>query len=162
MSLLIIVLAITLIIGSMMWILPSAREKRQMQLRRAAQASGLRVQLVKLDFKGILEPISCTAYSLSRHRGEKAKDLWKYYNKNTDHTEQQSAWQSSVDNVTRPLFEPLNDPEPGHLEEILAELPHDWLAVEQRSDATVLYWLERGEEESVAQIARVLKTLQEL
>ena len=133
-----------------------------MLLRRAAQASGLRVQLAKLDFKGILEPISCTAYSLSRYHGKKAKDLWKYYNKNADHTEQQSAWQSSIDDITRPSFEPLNDPELGHLEEILAELPHDWLAVEQRSDATVLYWLERGEEASVVQIARVLKILQEL
>lgn len=160
MSLLIIVLAITLIIGSMMWILPSPRERQQMHLRKAALACGIRVQLVKLEVKGLREPISCTAYGLPWTRGEKPKSLWKYYNKNADYGQTQSAWQSDIVATTQPSFESLNPVDLDYLESMLCELPSDWLAVEQRSDATVLYWLEKGEEEAVKRINKVLRALQ--
>ncbi len=159
MSLLIIVLAITFIIGSMMWVLPSPRERHQMKLRQKAFRAGLRVQITKFNFKNIQEPINCIAYSLPFSREKKPQKTWEYYNKAIKHEDNHSIWQSEINQLNYANNEPLNNIELQYLDDILVKLPKDWLAVTQQLDSVVLYWQERGDEESVTQIVEILQTL---
>ena len=48
MTVLIIVLAVILILGSALWVLPSPRQREQMDMRREAMLKGLQVKLSKI------------------------------------------------------------------------------------------------------------------
>lgn len=157
MKILVIVLAVVLIMGSALWVLPSPRQRQQMAMRRAAMTKGLQVKLTKvkdLEYPG--EEVACIAYRLPRQRvnDPNAKEWMLYRHSEADPELHIPGW--------------LYDRDGGRyrfangdaISKILSELPKDVLAVQATAGAASIYWNERGEMEDVETILRVLGELQ--
>ena len=157
MKILVIVLAIVLIMGSALWVLPSPRQRQQMAMRRAAMTKGLQVKLTKvkdLEYPG--EETACIAYRLPRQRvnDSKAKTWMLYRHSEADSERHIPGWVYDRDGG-RHRF---SDGE--SIAKVLADLPKDVIAVQATAGAVSIYWNERGEMEDVETILRVLGELQ--
>jgi len=159
MTVLIIVLAVILILGSALWVLPSPRQREQMNMRREAMLKGLQVKLSKikdLEYPG--EETHCIAYRLARQReqGLKAQAWMLYRHTQGDDKLQIPGWlYDRGEGAYR-----FDDVQP--ISELLAQLPEDVIAVQSSGAALSVYWNEQGEMDDVATILRVLTTLQSL
>jgi len=157
MSVIIIVLVVCLVLGSMLWVLPSAKERQQMTLRRQAMRLGLQVQLSKLDDpNNPSDKIPCIAYRLPHNQVAKASKSWLLYGKNIARNADSGGWGFAWRAVK---------PQASYLEKLtplLARLPDDAVALEFTPGAASLYWRERGQSEDVETIYQVLRELQQL
>lgn len=159
MATIIIVLAIVLILGSMFWVLPSPKERRQMLLRKAAMDKGLNVQITKI--KDIASPghlLDCVAYRLFDldQQQHKEKMPWKLLRTKED-------WRMDIDGWT--LDKSIAKESIQDIETItgtVARLPEDCIAVESNKQSTSVYWQERGDEQAINDIFDVLTKLQSL
>ncbi len=154
MATIIIVLAIILVLGSMMWVLPSPREKRQMQLRRKAMSLGVSVQLAKIDdpdYPG--EQRRCSAYRLANRADRKPSIKGLVFRR--DPAVSDGNWQ-----LRKSTLAPRSG-EADNLTVLLDRLPADCFAVEVVSPAVSVYWHEQGEESDVDTIFSVLQAIQE-
>lgn len=159
MTTLIIICAVILILGSSLWILPSAHQREQMQLRREAMMKGLQVKLTKIkDLAYPGEELHCVAYRLPRQGKPVAKNQsWMLYRHGDDREELRiPGW--VYDNQSG--FYRFDDDQA--VSKLLAQLPADVMAVEGSAGTTSVYWNERGDSNDLAVIQRTLGELQAL
>lgn len=159
MTVLIIVLAVILILGSALWVLPSPRQREQMNMRREAMLKGLQVKLTKikdLEYPG--EETHCIAYRLARQReqGLKAQAWMLYRHAQSNEELQIPGWLYDRSEGAHRF----GDVQP--ISELLAQLPDDVIAVQSSGSALSVYWNEQGVMDDVATILRVLTALQRL
>jgi len=157
MSILIIVLAVCLMLGSMLWVLPSAQERQQMVLRRQAMRMGIQVQLSKLDNpNNPFDKIHCVAYRLPRKQVEKGIKSWLLYGKAVTRNAEIGDWGFGA-RAPRPETSYLE-----RLKPLLTRLPEDAIALELTPGAVGVYWREKGQSEDVETIFQVLTLVQQL
>jgi len=159
MTTLIIICAVILILGSSLWILPSPRQRAQMQLRREAMMKGLQVKLTKvkdLEYPG--EEQHCIAYRLARQSKPVSKsETWMLYRHSEMNDELRiPGW---LYDRHGGLYR-FDDVRP--ISELLAQLPEDVIAVEGSAGTTSVYWNEKGDSGDLAVIFRILTELQTL
>ena len=159
MTTLIIIFAVLLVLGSSLWILPSAKQREQMRLRREAMMKGLQVKLTQikdLDYPG--EVLKCIAYRMER-RGKPVnkQQTWMLYRH--PESEQSLSIPGWIYDTHGGLY---RFPETTPIAELLAELPQDVKAVEGGLGSVSVYWNERGDSDDLATIQRVLDRLQSL
>lgn len=157
MTTLIIICAVILILGSSLWILPSSRQRAQMELRRAAMRKGLQVKLSKikdLEYPG--EEMNCIAYRLPRHRTNDATipEWMLLRHTQTDEETQVPGW------VYERVAGRYRFSDGEAAAKILAQFPADVMAVQSTTGAISAYWNENGEMDDVDTILRVLTELQ--
>ena len=159
MTTLIIICAVILILGSSLWILPSPRQRAQMQLRREAMMKGLQVKLTKvkdLEFPG--EEIHCIAYRLQRQLKQVPKNkTWMLYRHNESNDELRIPGWLYDRHSGFYRFEHVQP-----VSELLAQLPEDVIAVEGSTGTLSIYWNEKGDSDDLATILRVLTEFQAL
>lgn len=156
MTIFILVLVTLSLLGSVLWIMPSQKERAKMALRMEARKHSLLVQFTHLDFPDkwdkTKEKRSVVAYH--RHREKKLKpepeavrlypyEVWK-------HPEVAEGWWASR--------------ELSLLEEVVTLLEENqqrFDALEISAHSVVLYWREQGEMKHITQIARLLELLEQ-
>ncbi len=157
MTLLIILLAACLVLGSAMWVLPSPKEKRQMLLRRHAMSKGIQVQLSKLQNpKNPMDKIHCIAYRLPIQHARKENKAWLLYQPEMSLRSHVNGW-SFAAHGSRP-----DEQLVAQLKPLVEKLPKDTLAIERTPVSVGLYWQERGGTEDVDAIQQILHTMQSL
>jgi len=157
MTTLIIICAVILILGSSLWILPSPRQRAQMELRRSAMRKGLQVKLSKikdLEYPG--EEVRCIAYRLPRHRtnGVNTPEWMLLRHTQADEELQVPGW------IYERVAGRYRFSDGDAAAKILAQFPTDVMAVQSTTGAVSVYWNENGEQDDVDTILRVLTELQ--
>lgn len=148
-------------LGSLLWLMPSPRQRAQAILRQHAMRSGLQVQMTKLLFPRAIgehagDERQCIAYRLGRTKTPISKTF--------------CSWQvfRLVSHATTGLPEgwcwgrgegALSDAQCALITEVLASLPADVYAVESTPVAVSVYWEERGSQQTVDQLLEALRGL---
>jgi hypothetical protein len=157
MTILIIILAVVLIMGSALWVLPSARQRQQMAMRRAAMAKGMQVKITRikdLEYPG--EEMPCIAYRLPRQRvNDPSHHEWMLYRHSEADPELHIPGWLYDREKGRHRFS-----DGGAIAKILLRLPSDVKAVQATAGAVSIYWDERGDIQDLDTILQVLKALQ--
>ncbi|WP_191603343.1 hypothetical protein [Marinomonas algicola] len=157
MTIVILVFITLSLMGSVMWIMPSKRDKEKMSLRMAARQYQLTVQLMKVEIPDkwdkTTESIDSCAYRLHRVKEKKSitsvirllpKEIWKY-------DLVCDGWWSS---------EPIEISEQSinHLRQIGTSID----SIEVSSNSITCFWQERASKEDVATLASLLNELKEV
>ncbi len=162
---LIITFVLVSLIGSVMMVMPSPRQRFQAQLRLRALKMGIQVQLARVALpraKGELEPetVSVPAYRFIRDnlsRSERDRWVgWEVYRLETlDNAALPQGWSwlkgqgaLSQDAMTQLLA-------------LLDALPDDVVGVESTPLHLTLYWYERGEPDRLEQLHALVRPLLE-
>tara|TARA_R110002167_G_scaffold6193_4_gene28181 strand:- start:1862 stop:2362 length:501 start_codon:yes stop_codon:yes gene_type:complete len=157
----VIVLILLAIIGSMMWMMPSPRQRLQALLRQSAMRSGFQVQITRILLPRALgeataDARDCVAYRLPRVRpsGHSRQIPWQVF-KLVSHANQGLAegwsWAKGEGEL---------DPEALEIvAELLRDLPGDVYGLESTPVSASVYWEERGTPETVALIHQLLTRL---
>ncbi len=158
----IIGLVLVSLVGSMMWMMPSPRQRVQAIFRREAMQKGMQVQINRLEFPraiGEAEPEtqSCVTYSLSR-TGNSARPAavkvtpWRIFKVN-GHANRGLpkgwCWARGEDSMGDPALEKLAN--------IIQDLPADVYMLESTPLAVSLCWWEQGREDAVDNVKHVLE-----
>lgn len=164
MVLTIVLVVVMMLVGSLAWLMPSPRERKQMLLRQTALKLGLHTKIVDLPTVVDVQraqPMHCIAYGLSRpipietNGWQVAREHRLDSNAGLINEELPTGWYWSLGDIP-----PMNTKQ--YLKEILPTLSNDILAVESTALNTIIYWKEHGGVEQVEQIATTLKKLTEL
>ena len=151
MTILIISFVVLSLLGSVMWVMPTPRDKFLAKLRMEAKRLGFQVQLTKLIYpreKGEVEPrkVSTVAYRLLR--GKISQDehhhwkSWRVARCEANACEGLSTgWGWAVGERT------LSELHLQKLNEILAAIPKDVLGVESTPIQVSVFWSEKKEAE---------------
>lgn len=153
MALVVVILAVLVVVGSVMWLKPSAAQQRQTRLRLLARELGIDVRLCSLP--------QCRRARVREERPEQgtvyrlpifdpaAQDLPQYLlcRDNAD-----SPWAVEMD-------APLAPPVQALVDRVCAALPRDAVALELGPAGPAVYWRERGDEDT---LRRLYKSLEEL
>ena len=149
MNFLIISLVLLSLIGSVMWVMPTKRDKFLAKLRMEAKRLGFQIQLIKLTYpreKGHVDPrkISTIAYRLLR--GKITQDehhhwkSWRVVRCETNASEGlNQGWGWAVGERT------LSESELSCLNSLLDDFSEDVLGVESTPIQTSVFWSERNE-----------------
>lgn len=149
MDILIISFVVISLIGSVMWVMPTPRDKFLAQLRMQAKSLGFQVQLTKLVYPretGEVEPrkVSTVAYRLLR--GKISQDAhhnwssWRIARCSTNANEGlASGWGWAIGERT------LTESQLQQLNELLAAVPNDVLGVESTPIQVSVFWSEKQE-----------------
>ena len=146
MPLLIILAAVSLVIGPIMLMQPTKQQKRQARLRGRAAGLGLRVQLAGKP-EGL--PEDGAFYCIPWDQAEGARQLWFLRRTNYAHELHVAnywEWKERDDWVSEAL-----------LGEMLASIPEDIFALNAGPQGLCVYWTERGGDERLQQIDNWLK-----
>jgi hypothetical protein len=150
----IIVMAITLIVGSMLWVLPSPKERRQMRLRQLAMDKGLRVQLTRIkDMGSPGKMLDCVAYRLSEGAHKSDRQNWKLFRTTEEWRMDINGWSFGK------TLKKENFPDIEAIKDCVTQLPEDCVVVESTKYAVSIYWNEQGDENTLVDIEEVLKKL---
>ena len=158
------ILVLLSLIGSVMWIKPSPRERMQSQMRLHARKAGLVVQLAQLETpraRGETEPtqLRLTAYRLLRReraRSHMPSSVWQVFRIDNIASEGlPSGWSWKQGERS------LSAEQLASLHQLLEALPRSVLALDSNPQQLSLYWREEGGIERVDQLVQVLHTLQE-
>lgn len=153
---LIIALILASLIGSMMWVMPSPRQRYQAQLRMRARQLGIQVQLARVELpraRGEMdaETVSVPAYRFIRQNLERSeRDRWLPWAVHRMQTLDQEglpkgwSWLKGQGS--------LSDNAQAVLNELLEALPDDVVGVESTPLHLSLYWHERGEADRLDQL----------
>lgn len=157
MAILIAIVAILMVFGSVMWLKPSAAQQRQTRMRLRARELGLDVRLASIpqtrrDRVREERPEQGVVYRLLQF-GDKKNRLQRDYVWCRDNTH--SVWEIEKD-------EGLPSPLRMQVEAVFSDLPADTRAVELTPNGPGVYWLERGDEESVRRLHDILARLQQV
>ncbi len=159
----IIVLLLLSIVGSMLWMMPSPKQRKQAQLRQQAMRTGFQVQMTRMLFpraigESVPDEQSCIAYRLPRHAGERknrqATIPWHVFRLDSHATTglpEGWCW-SKGEGYLQP-------PQLATLGEIIAELPGDAFSLESTPVAVSVYWWEEGTSDTVDNLHRLLQRL---
>lgn len=160
---LIIVFIIASLIGSMLWVMPSPRQRYQADLRMRARKMGIQVQLARLELpraKGETEGdiLNVPAYRILRQNlDRKEKDSWNAWQVLRIETLNQEAlpegwsWRSESMGLEENAL--------ATLVELLKQLPDDVVGIESTPLHLTLYWHERGEPERLEQLYELVQPL---
>ncbi|MDF2182916.1 hypothetical protein [Neptuniibacter sp. CAU 1671] len=159
----IIILIMMSLIGSMMWVMPTPRQKYQAKLRLQAKKIGFRVQLERVTLpraKGEMEPetTTVTAYRLIRNRRDKklaqAHIPWTVYRISAvADLGLPQGWSWGLGEKT------LSEPQLDMLTEIIEAMPDDVLAIESSPVEVGVFWSEEGGEAMLDLIKTQLERL---
>ena len=148
----IIILIMLSLIGSMMWMMPSQRQKYQAKLRMRAKTMGYQVQLARITgprAEGEVEPDTVTvpAYRLMRtnmdRKESEALKAWQVFRVRSIASDGlPDGWSWSYGEGE------LSDSQLALLAEILPSMPADVVALESSPVQVSVYWQE-GEEEDL-------------
>ncbi len=157
----IIILVMMSLLGSMMWVMPSPRERFLAKLRSQATRRGFQVQMVRVTpprAAGQVAPevMKATAYRLPR------------YNLDKKHRDHFNEWQifrlTAVANEGLPEGwcwgigeRQLNEQQLAVLNQLIAELPEGVTSVESTPLHISLYWNEKGDETTLEQLHTLLQ-----
>lgn len=142
----IIVLIMLSLIGSMMWVMPSPRQRFQSKLRLDARKLGFQVQLSRLEIpraKGEMdsETINMPAYRMLRGKLDRsAKEQWVEWMvarvdaMAADGLPKGWSWSKGERTLSAPRLDALSD--------WLTQLPTEVVAVESTAIHLTLYWRE--------------------
>ncbi len=170
-------IAVLVIIGPALVLLPSKRQKEQMSLRRVAAARGITVELCSIDDpdpsghlqdytsslgKALPRVIKCIAYKLARKRTDDWRRTppvsWKLVRRTARKVNDAPPgwdWQDT-DHATLP----------GHLRKALldrvAKLPDDVIAVGEAGYMVSVYWRENGGTEALNHLCEFLESISEI
>ncbi len=158
---LVIFIGICLVIGPVLWLQPSASQKRKAKMRSEAMAKGLQVNLCELpklekqygekrkEFNGV-------AYRMSWRRDDKRRQA------------EVGSWfcikgKAEAEGVP-PLWEWKDDKAPSDdmqkiLFDVLPQMPKDVVAVESTPETLSIYWSENGQLGDVDRIVELLESL---
>jgi hypothetical protein len=159
----VIILIMLSLIGSMMWAMPTRREKAQAQLRSRARTLGMHVQLVRLEAPratGESDPqeYSCAAYRLLR-KGLSASERerlrpWQVFRTRS------LACEGLPDGWSWKLGERMLVSSPlGMLAEALQRVPQGVIALESTPLHVTAFWDERGGLDELDRIADILQRI---
>lgn len=143
------------LVGSVLWLKPSAAQQRQTRLRLLARQLGLDVRLATLPqtrrarVRGEAERQGAV-YRLLRF-GEKVDTPLTYLVCRAD---AQSDWEAEAPEALPPAVH-------AELERVLSQLPSDAVAFEITPVGCGVYWRERGDEEIVRALKRQLEVVQQ-
>ena len=135
---------LALLLSPLAWLLPSHRQRGQMEMRLAARRMGLAMQLSRQEWPhwlGRQPPKPCPQYHRPRRAGR--RDSWCF-------------WRSESGEWLNQWREPCADEA---LAGRLAELPMDVYKIEANSQMIALCWGERGDAEALQRVADVLAAL---
>lgn len=141
-----IVAVLALVLSPLVWMVPSRRQRGQMDMRLAARRLGLGMQVARKDWPHWLQPEpphACAQYHWPRPAG--LAD-WSY-------------WQVAPGQWHNRWREPCA--EPAHLVH-LATLPTDVYQVEALGRMLALYWGEKGGEQELERVAAGMRALARL
>ena len=156
----IIILIMMSLVGSMMWVMPTKRQKYQAALRMKAKSLGYQVQLERLTApraKGEMEGESkdMTAYRLIRHglskQEKNAFNSWQIFRvESIADTDLPPGWSWSKGEKT------LNSTQLELLNTILSRLPSGVFSLESSPIYIGAYWDEEGGDEVLEQLKEQL------
>lgn len=159
----IIILIFLAIIGSMMWMMPSPRQRVQALLRQKAMRSGLQVQLTRTLFpratgEAAPEEYECVAYRLGRPRANRRGQadtlpwhIFKVRNLANRGLPDGWCWSKGEGYFEGPQLE--------LIAELIRELPADVYSIESTPVAVSVFWNEKGDLETVDLIHRQLSRM---
>ncbi|MCW8885675.1 MAG: hypothetical protein OQK12_10550 [Motiliproteus sp.] len=161
----IIILLLLSVVGSMMWMMPSPKQKVQALLRQQAMRTGIQVQMVRLLFpreigESIPDERDCIAYRLPRtnamRKDKKTTIPWQIFKLESHATTGlPDGWCWSKGEYQ------LSEEQLQQVGEIIAMLPADGYSLESTPIAVSLFWYENGTEESVEKIHQILQLMLE-
>ncbi len=143
-----------MVIGSVLWLKPSAAQQRQAQLRLLARQLGLDVRLSALPqtrrarVRGEIASQG-VVYRLLRFGDRREKPL-EYL---VCRVSAESEWESESETLLPPLVRT-------ELDRVLQQLPRDAVAFEITQGGCGVYWRERGGEETLRELKRLLEAMQ--
>lgn len=164
MKIAIIVFIVLSLLGSVMWVMPTRRERFQAKLRLKARTEGFQVQLVHLEGpreQGEMEPTTqnVPAYRLMRLglRKEEAAEItpWQVFKANALANEGLPAGWSWKRGERQ-----LEDRALARLSLVIEQMPEDIVAIESTPVQVSAYWRE-GQEDDMATIKAALNQLLE-
>lgn len=138
----IVLLLLACILSPLAWLVPSRRQRGQMDVRLQARRMGLAMQLSRQEWPHWLAsepPSACAQYHRGRRRGH--QDSWCY-------------WQVEPGKWLNQWREPCSD---APLAEQLAALPADVFKAEATAQMVALYWGERVQSDALQRIADFLQ-----
>lgn len=147
MKILYIILAVILIFGSMLWVLPSPRQRAQMKIRQKAMRCGFTVKLSRVDdpeYPG--RTIPCINYSLPREKAGNLVANWSLQRSPRGWIGKGEASGLSAAALAQ-WGEKLNSQVPGAL------------VLESTPIAVNLYWTEEGDENLVEPLKKFLEEI---
>jgi hypothetical protein len=150
-----IVLVLVMLIGSALWLKPSAAQQRQTKLRLLARQLGLDVRLCTLPQTRRARvreewPQQGVVYRLLRFGEKKAKPLTYLLCR----VDAQAAWESETEmELPQSVRAQLNN--------VLPQLPSDARGFEITPQGCAVYWHERGDEDTVRLLQRLLESMQQ-
>ncbi len=160
---LIIAFIIASLIGSVMWVMPSPRQRYQAELRMRARKLGIQVQLARVDLpraRGEMEAetVSVPAYRFIRdnlERGERDNWIsWQVHRLDTlDNTGLPEGWSWLKGQGA------LSATAQAQLLTLLNALPDDVVGVESTPLHLSLYWHEQGEADRLEKLHALVKPL---
>lgn len=166
-----IAFVVLLIIAPIIALIPSARQKEQMALRRAARERGLRPELTTIDDpnpdadqyrsvtgKALPAKLRCIAYRCPRSRPDNWRSLpaieWSVVRAGGSDDALPVGWRWEV-----ALPEAASDELRSALTSGLASMPDDVIKVDESHYTLSVYWREKGGMDAFEQIARILTGL---
>lgn len=162
---LIITFIVASLIGSVMWVMPSPRQRYQAQLRMRARKLGIQVQLARVTLpraKGELEPetVSVPAYRFIRDNLERSeRDRWLGWEVHRldliDNEGLPEGWSWIKGQGSLP------DAAVAQLGTLLNALPEDVVGVESTPLHLSLYWHEHGEADRLETLHSLVQPLLE-
>ncbi len=155
-AVLIIALSVAMVVGPVLWIRPSPRQKQQARIRARAAALGLQVRLYpKSSVTGDSKDREMVMhYQLPRPQVLDESELgeWVLRRRNFAH---EMHFAESWDWQGKPAPARWHDA----LRGLLTQLPEDVFSIVGSPQGVAVVWNERGTDERVDQIAEALKTL---
>lgn len=165
----VIALILLAIVGSMMWMMPSPRQRVQALLRQKAMRSGFQVQIARILLpralgEAVADERDCVAYRLPRLSAGKddrasrnvaaALIPWQIFQLQTHATDGLPAgWSWSKGEAQ------LNAEALTLIAELVEALPDDVYGLESTPVSVSVYWEERGTPETVELIQQLLNRL---
>ena len=157
----IIILIMMSLLGSMMWVMPSPRQRFLATLRQQASRLGFHVQIVRLTpprAEGQVEPetLTATAYRLPRFNLEKSEregfTEWQVYRLNSIANEGLPGGWSWGAGERKLSAEQL-----AVLAALIEKLPEGVSAIESTPVHFTLFWDEKGDEGSLEQLHNLMQ-----
>lgn len=171
MWLVVMVLILGFVVGPIMWVLPSKRDKRIAKLRNYAAQEGVRVRLVaRSSLPGISEAegssVNLVRYSINwdsesddaeTASSSKVVNLpWRLQVGRIEHEAHFSGnWEWAKDLIAGQKWH-------RSLREILTALPDDVHVIENTPYDLAIFWQEKGSNSEVDRLVEILKTLRNL
>lgn len=155
MGIIVSIIVVLMVIGSVMWLKPSASQQRQTRLRLLARQLGLDVRLSPLPqvrrarVRGEL-PEQGVVYRLLRF-GETNADTLEYL---VCRANAGSEWESESTTILPASIR-------AELDRLLGQLPDDVVAFEITPNGCGVYWRERGSEETLRGLKQSLESMQQ-